>query len=376
MKKAEKEHVKEEKKVEAEHKKEEAKAEHDASKAKEAAEAAAIAAAPAAVVAAEHKKEEDKKEEKPLEEVASPTEKKSMRTSVFGGIFGKNKITSPSAEKSEKEVVPEVPAHDETPVVSETAPKLEEPIDTKPIDAAAVTAPVDHVEPTIAPVPAAEEPKVAETGVTHDSTAAATTPKTEKKSFVAGLFKKGEKKEELNHSKTNEDAVKETPALASEPAVPATEASAIEATPKETETAKEERPAREKRRTSLFGSLGTLKRKTEKSPAPESALVADDEKSSEVKREKSPLPSKIGGLFRKPSKANHIQTAADSKTGATEAKPETALASAAEHETPANATIVEPNTDSKIVGDFVPDELHSTVHDAVTQEPAEVKATA
>lgn len=375
VKKVEKDHVKEEKKVEAEHKKEEAKAEHDSSKAQEAAEAAAVAAAPAAVVAAD-RKEEHKHEVAPQEEVTTPTEKKSKRTSVFGGFFGKNKVTSPTAEKSEKEIVPEVPAKDETPAVSETAPKLVEPIDTKPIDAAAVTAPVDHAEPAVSPVTAAEESKVAEPATHVDSTAG-TTPKTEKKSFLPALFKKQEKKDELKEgSRTNEEAIKESPAVAPETAVAATETPATEVAPKETETAKEERPAREKRRTSLFGSLGTLKRKTEKSPAPESAMSAtDDINSPEVKREKSPLPSKIGSLFRKPSKANHIQHATEHKTDATETKPEI-VAPTSETEFPGNATVVEPKGDSAIVGDVVPEGLHTTVHDAVTQEPSEVKATA
>lgn len=369
-KKAEKEHIKEEKKIEAQHKKEEAKVEHDTVKVKEAAEAAAVAAAPAAIVAPVEKKEE-KHEDKP-EEVTTPTERKSKRASVFGGLFNKNKVTSPSVEKSEKEVGPVVPAKDETSAVSETAPKLDEPIETKPIDAAAVTAPADAPE-TVSPVPAAatsEEIKHTEPVASVETT----TPKTEKKSFLAGFMKKQDKKEEPKVEKTNEEAVKETTPIAT-----TTEPAAIDTTTetpvKETEAPKEERPAREKRRTSLFGSLGTLKRKTEKSPEP-SSFASEEGKSPDTKREKSPMPSKLGGLFRRPSRAVKTENPAEEvKTDATtttEAEPSKLTEPT---ETPANANI-EPIGDSKIVGDVVPDELHTTVHDAVTTNPAEVKTTA
>ncbi|KAK5096371.1 hypothetical protein LTS08_007627 [Lithohypha guttulata] len=375
VKKAEKEHIKEEKKVEAEHKKEEAKAEHDAIKAKDAAEAAAIAAAPAAVVPAAVKKEE----ERPLEEVTTPTEKKNKRASVFGGFFNKNKIVSPTTEKSEKDVVPHVPAKDEPSAVSETAPKLDEPIMNKPIDTAAVTSPVNTTTNST-PAAISEEPIVNEQTTTAEP--AVVTPRTERKSFVSGLFKKHDKKEEQREDlNTNEETVN-TPAVTSttapETAVAATETPAVETHVKDTEVAKEERPAREKRRTSLFGSFGTLKRKTEKSPAPESPFATSEETRSpdEIKREKSPLPGKLGGLFRKNSRANKLETAAgEGKTdvAATETKPAVTETSATG--TPANATIIEPKTDSEIVGDFVPDNIHHTVHDAVTADPAEVKTT-
>ncbi|KAK5947128.1 hypothetical protein PMZ80_001275 [Knufia obscura] len=377
VKKHDHEVAKEQKRIEAEHKKEEAKAEHDTSKATEAAEAAAIAAAPAAVAASVEKKEHENTADKPVEQpqdVTTPPEKKNKRASVFGGFFGKNKVTSPSVEKSEKEVGPIVPAKDETSAVSETAPKLDEPIDTKPLDTAAVTAPVDDVAPTAAPAAATpEESRSAETVTATESTL---TPRTEKKSFLAGLMKKQDKKEEPKHeAKTNEEAVKEVAPDAAAPesaiAEPTTE------TPvKEAEAPKEERPAREKRRTSLFGSLGTLKRKTEKSPEPSS--VATDGTKAETKREKSPMPSKLGGLFRKPSRAQKPAEEVKTDAPAAAMTPDTtteAPKTTGETGTPANATIVEPKGDSQIVGDVVPDGLHS-IHDVVTKQPEEVKSTA
>lgn len=383
--KAEKEHEKEVKKEEAEQKKEEAKAEHDTSKAKDAAEAAVIAAAPAAVVASVEKKEEDKKEEK-AEDVTTPTEKKSKRASVFGGFFGKNKIHSPTSDKTAEEAGPAVPAKDDTPALSETAPKLDEPIDTKPIDAAAVTAPVDNAETTTTPAAVTtEEAKTAEPTAAA-AAAETTTPKVEKKSFLAGLIKKHDKKEEPKEEvKANEESAKETatPAAVATTETAATEPAA-ETPAKDAEAPKEERPAREKRRTSLFGSLGTLKRKTEKSPEPASAA---DETKNGTKREKSPLPSKLGGLFRRPSRAAKTEKPAEevktdeaaadatkAPTATEEAK--TTEAPATTTDTPANATVVEPKGESQIVGDAVPETLHTAVHDAVTSKPEEVKASA
>jgi len=89
------------------------------------------------------------------------------------------------------------------------------------------------------------------------------------------------------------------------------------------------------------------------------------------------MPSKLGGLFRRPSRAIKTETPAEEvKTDAvatTEAEPSKPIES---FETPANANVVEPTSDSNIVGDVVPDDLHTTVHDAVTTNPAEVKTTA
>jgi len=116
-----------------------------------------------------------------------------------------------------------------------------------------------------------------------------------------------------------------------------------------------------------------LKRKTEKSPEP-SPVPGD-----ETKRDKSPMPSKLGGLFRKPSKAQkpaeEVKTDA-SADGANPATSTEAPNTIGEVETPVNATVVEPKGESEIVGDVVPDQLHTTVHDIVTSKPEEVKSTA
>lgn len=408
--KAEEKHIKEEQRVEAQHKKEEAKAEHDATKAKEAAEAAAVAAGmsdgiadmtglanvyvvPAAAVAATETKVE-KKDEKPIENGVSAHDKKNKRNSVFGGLFAK--LHSPTTEKTESEVGPVMPAknHADTSVIPAAASKVAEVPTTKPVEQTAVPAPVaaettapTAVSTTAAPAstlaPAATSAPAAAVAATalpttHTNTSTSepvVTPRTEKKHFLAGLMKKSEKKEE--------------PVAATEPVkdttvaehVPETTTTNTESTPAvTTEAAKDERTAREKRRTSFFGSLGTLKRKGEKSPAPEHATTTTtpvaattgEVVSPETKREKSPMPSKLGGLFRKPSKAVKSETETAGSNG---------VHSAATKEVPVtNGTSGLPlalteQRESKLVGDVLPADLHATVHDAVTQDAPVAAAT-
>lgn len=241
--------------------------------------------------------------------------------------------------------------------MSETAPKIEEPIDTKPLDTAAVTAPATaSIEPTT------EEPakEPATTPAVESSS-----PKTEKKgSFLTGLIKKVEGKKEESKSEDKPAETTDTPApVTSESTEPAAE----------TPANKEERPAREKRRTSLFGSLGTMKKKTEKD---ESAETTDGVNGTDTKREKSPLPSKIGGLFRRSSKAvksdNSKETSTEPATDATPAATETKDAPATEEAKPTTAP---ETTESKIVGDVVPEDIHAPTADKVATAP-EVKASA
>lgn len=414
-KKVEKEHLKEEKKVEAQHKKEDAKAEHDAAKAKEAAEAAAVAAGtlsdvdeisdsadrftvPAAAITAA-----DKKDEKSVENGASSHDKKAKRNSVFGGLFAK--LHSPTTEKTESEVGPIAPAKDHaaTPVAPAVAPMVPETTHAKPVEMAAVTTPVVAGAPgpaiTATPVAPAtvspSAPTTTATTVPTTSTAAPTpavaaattpattttsaaepvlTPKTEKKHFLAGLMKKSEKSEKKEEPVTATEMPKETVV-----AERATETSTTtETTPVvATEAAKDERTPREKRRTSFFGSLGTLKRKGEKSPAPENtatttAAATTDVSAPETKREKSPLPSKLGGLFRKPSKAVKSETEAASSNGVSSA---TKSAPVTNGDSGIPLALTEQR-ESKLVGDVIPVDLHATVHDAVTQDAPIAAATA
>lgn len=337
---------KEEKKSEAEPQKEEAKATEEPSKAVEASEAAAVAAVPAAATST------DKKEDK---EEATPAEKKAKRGSVFGTFFKKS-VTSPTTEKSEKDAT----GATDVPPVSETAPKLEEPIENKPIDTAAVTAPVDTVQ-----TPQAEE-TAKEPAAT--SPAEASAPKTEKKGGLLGFIKKTEarfegKKEHKEEPKEEAREEKAAEAIAKDPvAAASTEPSvhaAVTEPATETPAAKEERPARDnKRRTSLF-----FNKKKEASETEEGA--------EEPKREKSPTPAKfIGNLVRRASKAVKSEGPKEKEKAAEPA----AATEANTSETPA---AVPETEESQIKGDVVPADLVTDkAEPAVPAAAPEVKATA
>ena len=318
--------------------------------------------APAAVVAATESKDDDKKEEKKedkTETASTPTDKKAKRSSVFGGLFAKKSVTSPSTEKTEAEAG--AAKDSEVPPVSETAPKIEEPIENKPIDTAEVTAPANTTT----------EPITAEPTKESTATEAEPTPKVEKKStFFGGLKNKLEGKKE--EPKT-EDKTVDKPAETSDATVPATDGTTETAT--ETPAAKEERPATEKRRTSLFSGLGTQKKKsTDKKE--ETSEPKEQVNGTETKREKSPIPSKLGGLFRKPSKA--VKSTAPEKSeipnDATPATTETKDTPIAEEATPATTAAPEA-PESKIVGDVVPEAIIASSPDKVATAP-EVKASA
>ena len=161
----------------------------------------------------------------------------------------------------------------------------------------------------------------------------------------------------------------------------------------ETPVTKEERPAREKRRSSLFGTLGTFKKKPEQkdetadTTSPVTSPVNGNEtkgvNGTDTKREKSPLPNKVGGLFRRASQAMKFDTpkrntaATEPTTNATPVTDPTPATntndtSATEGAAPTAAPNAAPAaTDSKIIGDVVPESIHSQV----TTAP-EVKASA
>ncbi|OAL20144.1 hypothetical protein AYO22_09116 [Fonsecaea multimorphosa] len=328
---------KKEEHAEKKEEKPEVPAKDDTKETPEAAEASlATAAAPVA---------SDKKEEK---EEVTPTEKKNKRGSVFGSLF-RNRVASPTTEKSEKDAT----ASSDVPPVSETAPKIEEPIENKPIDTAAVTAPVDTVT-----TPPVEEPAAA-----GESSAA---PKTEKKGGFIGFIKKTEAKlegkketkEETKEDKAAEAIAKDPVAAASteptEPAAP-TEAAA------ETTPATEERPARDnKRRTSLFFN------KKQQDTAEAEDTVA------EPKREKSPLPGGkfIGQLVRRASKAIKSEGPKE-KTAAEPAAAPTSAPEAPVSETPAVAAEAAETKPAEPVSE----PIQSTPEPVAATVP-EVKATA
>lgn len=152
--------------------------------------------APATIIAASHEKKAD--ETKPELSTTKGTEnhekRGGKRGSIFGNFFsGRKDITSPTAEKTASDVAPVVPTKDsEVAPVSETAPKIDEPAQSKPIDAAAVTAPVDSA---IAAHDLPANSVHAQTTTTGAPIKSPTTPS--HKGGVMGFFKRQDSKLEV-----------------------------------------------------------------------------------------------------------------------------------------------------------------------------------
>lgn len=278
-------------------------------------------------------------------ETATPTtDKKSKRSSIFGSFFPKKDVTSPITEKAEKDAAPAVPEKDkEVPPVSDTAPKLDEPATTKPIDTAAVTAPVD-----------AENKETKETKETPTETGTSPTGK----GGLRGFIKKQEAKLESKKEPKKEEKAEESAATAAA----TSEAPATSEAAKDTSTTENTPGAKEKRRTSLFGNLGTMKKK-EKSEATSDAEGTDGEK-------KTSTANKLGGIFRKPSKAIKSEEKKPAAANS-ESKP---IAEGAENETkPESVTKDEPSTNGPT--EAKPEAIGDVVPEAVNTAP-EVKASA
>ena len=293
-------------------------------------------------------------------------------------MFSKRDATSPTSEKAEKEAGSSVPAKDaEVLPVSETAPKIEEPIANKPIDTAAVTAPIDTVE-----APATVDEAPTETPKETAPAETATTPTKEKKGGIIGFIKKEaarfEGKKEVKKDETAEkkeeeaaeEAGKEEPAAAAATttATATTEspANAEEATAPATEEAK----PNEKRRSSLFNLGGTIRKRTQNTESTDAEATE-----AGTKREKSPLPQRIGSLFRRPSRGVKSEEPKEATAASTDSTPATQTASAAKDETAVTTGSSTEAPSSAIVGDVVPETLHSNFNAAATTTP-EVKASA
>ena len=206
----------------------------------------------------------------------------------------------------------------------------------------------------------------------------ATTPTKEKKGGLIGFIKKeaaklegkketkkdetAEKREDKAADNISNDpvataATTEAPVTSEETAAPATE---------------EARPT-DKRRSSLFGNLsGTMKKITQNSDSTDAEATE-----GAPKREKSPLPQRIGSIFRRPSRGVKSEESKPTTAAATEPMPatETTPAPISKDETAVTNGASSSETPGSAIVDDVPDNLHSTIHDAVTSTP-EVKATA
>ncbi|EEQ88117.1 hypothetical protein RJZ56_005244 [Blastomyces dermatitidis] len=262
-----------------EKKEEKAEAKDDKKDEPEAAAPAAETAAPAeSAEAPAAAAEEPKAEEKKPEAKSEPaTTAKAKRASIFGNIFQK----VGNQDKAEKESAPKT---SET-AVSSTAPQLGDPVDastSEPIKPETVTAAGEPAQPA----KEAEEP-----------VASPTSTKSGFLNFIKKEMKHDDKKEAAKPEEKAEKKHEETPA---EPAAAETIPPAV----------------KEKRRTSLFGTLGSKKEKK-----PES--TTDGEQATEEDKAKSP-GQMFGGVFRRVSKAGKKEKEPAAATSESEPIPEAA----------------------------------------------------
>lgn len=258
---------------------------------------------------------------------------KPVKRGSFFGTFVE-KLRSPTHEKKESEIAPAVPAKDtETPAAPAATETAEE---AKPTEAApATTEAATEAKPEEKPAEKAEK---------------ATTPHKEKKNFFDSFLHKEKaktptteaapaeaKKEEKPAEETkSEEKPAEKAAEATEPATGVT-ATASAATPE---------ASKDKRRTSFFGNLtGSVKKEK-----------------SEGETDGEPKHSKLGGLFRNPSKLGKSKEAKKETTTPpkveeeTPAKEESSAPVIPAPETEASTTAPEAsNTNQNSIGDVVPD---------------------
>ncbi|KAH8697467.1 Pleckstrin homology domain-containing protein [Talaromyces proteolyticus] len=305
--------------------------------------AAAVKAAPAPEKdakegeAAEDKKEEKKEEKKEDKKSRSQSRK---RASIFGSILGK---------KEKEEVKEEAPATEAAP---EAAAATEEPT----VEAAPA------VEATETPAVAAAEPSAETTETTAEDKKEEPKSATKSKrgSIFGNFFNKvtspGKEKTEEEVAPVASTApqldspVDESAAKPIEPEA-VTDAPAAEAateTPAEDKKEEKEEAAAEtkSKRTSIFGTLGKKVK-------------------SEVTSEEKKAANKLGGLFRKPSKAVKSEEKKDKEAAPAEAIPEGEAKAAPEETTEATPAATE-----------AAETAAKTEEPAVAAEPVNVAPTA
>ncbi|KAI9881035.1 MAG: hypothetical protein M1830_008917 [Pleopsidium flavum] len=218
--------------------------------------------------------------------------KPSKRNSLFGSLF--NKVSTPSQEKSERDVGPTVPVKDtETNPVSAVAPQLADPVDTsapKPVTSTGETAPV-----------------TTGTSTTRQPLTSSSPPKGGIFAFMKQKEAKHEDKKDIKADEKLERSGEEPVAVTGTPTAPGsgalpmtTAASGTLETPAQgttsTATATTPEAVKDKRRTSFFG---TLSGKKERVPD----VGSEGEVIDGETKQKSTSSSKLGGLFRRPSRA-------------------------------------------------------------------------
>ncbi|PYH99150.1 hypothetical protein BO71DRAFT_394721 [Aspergillus ellipticus CBS 707.79] len=256
----------------------------------------AAAAAEPAKKAAEPKEEaapapvEDKKEDKAASKSRSQSRK---RASIFGTLLGKKEETEEKKEEKKEEKTEEAKPAEATPEAPTEAP-VEAPATTEAAEAA--PAPAETADK--------KEDKEEKKEEKEEKKAEAPTAQKSKRASLFGNF--FQKVTSPSHEKSEKEATApaETPVASTAPqldnpveeaAVKPIEPESVTA-PAEAEAAKEPTPAqspaaetpKDKRRTSFFGNFGKKK---------------GDSDNEGADGEPKPKGNKLGGLFRKPSKA-------------------------------------------------------------------------
>ncbi|KAJ5972225.1 uncharacterized protein N7479_002143 [Penicillium vulpinum] len=252
----------------------------------------------APIVPAEAAQEEPKEEKKEEKVTAKSRSQSRKRTSIFGSLLGK---------KDAEEKKEETPAAEETKAAEPAAePSVEAPAPVVAEITETAAAPTEVAEAT-AETPA-EVTEAAKEEVKDEK-------KAEKKAKRASIFgnffqKVASPSQEKSEKEATAPAVEETPVASTAPqlenpveeaAAKPIEAEAVTAPAEAVETPAAETPAeavstpKEKRRTSFFGNLGMKKEKKAES--------SDNEVTDGEGKETKAKSNKLGGLFRKPSKA-------------------------------------------------------------------------
>ncbi|KAJ5942355.1 hypothetical protein N7516_002523 [Penicillium verrucosum] len=271
-----------------------------------------------AAEAAQEEPKEEPKEEKKEKAAAKSRSQSRKRTSIFGSLLGK---------KDAEEKKEETPAAGETKAAEPAAePSVEAPA---PVVAesteAAAPAPVEVAEPTT------ETPAETTEAAKEEAKDEKKAEKKAKRASIFGNFfqKVASPSQEKSEKEATAPATEETPVASTAPQL---ENPVEEATAKPTEAEAAVSSPKEKRRTSFFGNLGMKK---EKKADSDNEVTDGEAKETKAK--------KLGGLFRKPSKAVKLdkEEVAAAETEAKADAAEEAPAVPAKETATENAPVVE-----------------------------------
>ncbi|KAJ5732713.1 hypothetical protein N7493_004194 [Penicillium malachiteum] len=240
------------------------------------------------------------KEEKPKEAAKSRSQSR-KRASIFGAILGKKEAEEKKPEEAKEEAAEETKAAEPaSETVAETATEPAAAATTEaaaetteaPAEAAAVAAPAETTEEK--PEEKKEEKKTKRASIFGNFFQKVTSPAHEKSEKEATAPAPVEETAVASAAPQLDNPVEEEAAKPAEPeaVTAAAEGEAAKETAAETPAAEAATTPKDKRRTSFFGAFG----KKEKKDASDNEATTDGEK--ETKK-----ANKLGGLFRKPSKA-------------------------------------------------------------------------